>query len=328
MQLIDNNEFDIAYIDLELPDTNGLNILCYIKNNFPDIVASIITGKSELNSVIESIKAGVFRYLKKPFDLDDIHEVTRLSIEENKKRKAAGPEILPKFRLDYLKTLLPDLLMLSPALFLGFIIQQYIFQWQQIPIIWGPREVIFMLLSFACCYSFIFFSSYGHDLRERKAGLAKIYKAYSGAYVLYAAILFFATDFIYGRLVLIFGFAIGLVGLGLSRKVVLPHIDTIFSKQNEGPRKIVLKNFNNKANIKPGPVDAEISRILKQKRIKMLDLEEAEANLTKTLNQKVKDDSGLENDWGSRLIREFRKNRQKLSDGRGKEKAEQIKSSY
>ena len=153
----------------------------------------------------------------------------------------------------------------------------------------------------------------------------KVYKAYAAAYVLYAAILFFATDFIYGRLVLISGFTIGLAGLRLSRGYVLPYIETILSKKKEGPRKIILKNSSGKTDPAAGRIETEIASILKQKRVKLPDPEEAWNNRAGTLAGNVEENSTLGDDWGSRLISEFRNNRLKSANGPATEKVEQMK---
>lgn len=324
-QLIDRNKFDIAFIDLELPDISGLDILRHIKNKYPDTVASVITGNSDIRCAIESITAGVFRYLKKPFDVDDILEVTRLSVQERKKSKSYLPRSFEGINLRHFAVLASDLMMLIPALILGFILQQRIFHWQEIPIIWGAGEIIYMLLSFACCYSFIFLSSYGYNLRDRESAAGPIYKAFSASYILFAAILFFVTDFIYGRLVLLFGFAIGTAGLWLSRNIILPHMSMIFDRKQEGPRQIMIKSGEAEKIDKVNIIETEISGILKRTQSKPQPAKKLEIDKRDTISENDDDAPYTGDDWGSRLIHEFRNNRSKSAGAHSREKIEQVK---
>jgi two-component system, NtrC family, response regulator AtoC len=64
--------FEIVFLDLTLPDTNGLEILSRLKARYADTEVIIITGHASIDSAIEAIKLGAYHYVTKPFKLEEI----------------------------------------------------------------------------------------------------------------------------------------------------------------------------------------------------------------------------------------------------------------
>jgi two-component system response regulator AtoC len=64
--------FDIVFLDLGLPDTDGMEILTYLTTQFPESEVIIITGHASIDSAIEAIKKGAYHYVTKPFKLEEI----------------------------------------------------------------------------------------------------------------------------------------------------------------------------------------------------------------------------------------------------------------
>jgi two-component system, NtrC family, response regulator len=68
--------FHLAFVDLKLPDANGLELLAKIKHNSPSCEVIIMTGYSTIQSAINAIQNGARDYLEKPFDdLDALEKV-------------------------------------------------------------------------------------------------------------------------------------------------------------------------------------------------------------------------------------------------------------
>ena len=68
--------FDLAIIDLRLPDLNGMDILRKAPDSFPDVPVIIITGYSAIPTAVEAIKMGALDYIAKPFTPDEMTEWT------------------------------------------------------------------------------------------------------------------------------------------------------------------------------------------------------------------------------------------------------------
>jgi len=70
------HSIDLLFLDLFLPDGNGLELLHALKRNSPDIPVIIITGKGTVERAVEAMKAGAFDFLRKPLEHVDLIRVT------------------------------------------------------------------------------------------------------------------------------------------------------------------------------------------------------------------------------------------------------------
>ena len=64
--------FDIVFLDLRLPDIDGMEALPRIKALNKDTEVIIVTGHGSLQTAIEAIKAGAYHYITKPVNLSEI----------------------------------------------------------------------------------------------------------------------------------------------------------------------------------------------------------------------------------------------------------------
>ena len=67
-ELIEREAFDVAMVDLKLPDADGLNLLQHIKKKQPQCEVIIMTGYSTTRTAGKAIQYGAFDYIEKPFD--------------------------------------------------------------------------------------------------------------------------------------------------------------------------------------------------------------------------------------------------------------------
>lgn len=68
--LLSRREFDLIITDKNLPDGSGLEVIAEARQRGHESEIIVVTGYSDLESAIESFKYGVYRYIKKPFDLN------------------------------------------------------------------------------------------------------------------------------------------------------------------------------------------------------------------------------------------------------------------
>lgn len=87
--------FHIAFIDLQLPDLDGLRVLNLLKQLNEDTEALIVTGHGSVEAALEATGKGAFHYLTKPCKRHDIRLLARRAKEkielreENRKLKLA-----------------------------------------------------------------------------------------------------------------------------------------------------------------------------------------------------------------------------------------------
>ena len=63
--------FDLLVADLRLPDMDGMEVIKEVKDKHPETEAIIITGYPSVSSAVNSVKIGVFDYMRKPFTEDE-----------------------------------------------------------------------------------------------------------------------------------------------------------------------------------------------------------------------------------------------------------------
>jgi len=76
-------KFDIAILDIRLPDGSGIDLLHEFSQSDPDMGIILMTGYSEVNTAVEAVRLGADDFLKKPFDLDEM----LLRVEEVLKKR-------------------------------------------------------------------------------------------------------------------------------------------------------------------------------------------------------------------------------------------------
>ncbi|MEM1501858.1 sigma-54 dependent transcriptional regulator [Domibacillus sp. 8LH] len=67
-QLSRLDQFDVAFLDVRLPDRNGLELLKELKKRAPLCKAVIMTGYSTVRMAVEAIQLGAEDFLEKPFE--------------------------------------------------------------------------------------------------------------------------------------------------------------------------------------------------------------------------------------------------------------------
>src|ERR1700752_876423 len=64
--------FDLGFLDLRLPDANGMRLLEHIKQIAPETEVVLMTAHGSLEVPIDVIKRGAFYYLEKPFAFEQV----------------------------------------------------------------------------------------------------------------------------------------------------------------------------------------------------------------------------------------------------------------
>ena len=69
---LQQDEIAVALIDLRLEDMSGLEVLRRIKQLSPHTECILLTGHASQESAIQAIQAGVYAYLQKPYDMEQL----------------------------------------------------------------------------------------------------------------------------------------------------------------------------------------------------------------------------------------------------------------
>ena len=68
--LFNQETFDLALLDMRLPDGSGLDLLVDFQERAPEVQVIIITGFGDVDNAVRAMKMGAYDYITKPFDLD------------------------------------------------------------------------------------------------------------------------------------------------------------------------------------------------------------------------------------------------------------------
>jgi len=73
LSFLSKNEYLLIFLDIFLPDINGLKLLEDIKKERENIVVVIMTAQWTMKSTIEAMQKGAYDYITKPFDMEEIY---------------------------------------------------------------------------------------------------------------------------------------------------------------------------------------------------------------------------------------------------------------
>ena len=84
LALLKGNPVNLVLTDLGLPDISGIDILSKVKAVYPAIQVIILTGSATFDSAVEATNLGVFSYLLKPYDIDQLLLHIQRAIEKQR----------------------------------------------------------------------------------------------------------------------------------------------------------------------------------------------------------------------------------------------------
>ncbi|HPG37987.1 MAG TPA: sigma-54 dependent transcriptional regulator [bacterium] len=96
---IDNNDYDIVFTDLRIPELSGIKVLEYIKKVKPEIDVVIGTAYGSIENAVEAMRKGAFDYLTKPYSKKDIQQLIR-RVLKHRNVTTVIPQTDPSDRLE------------------------------------------------------------------------------------------------------------------------------------------------------------------------------------------------------------------------------------
>ena len=84
LHLLQQNTFDVAFIDLKMSPMDGIEVLAEVKQYSPTTTAIIMTAHGSVDTAVSAIKKGAYDYLQKPFDFDELKLFTQKVLEHHR----------------------------------------------------------------------------------------------------------------------------------------------------------------------------------------------------------------------------------------------------
>ena len=92
-------DFDLAIVDLRMPDTDGMKVVESIRRDRPGMAVIIMTGYGTIASAVTAMKLGAADYVSKPFTPDEMCAVVRKALQE-KEHEVGEDEVSPPVNRD------------------------------------------------------------------------------------------------------------------------------------------------------------------------------------------------------------------------------------
>ncbi|HON78619.1 MAG TPA: sigma-54 dependent transcriptional regulator [Spirochaetota bacterium] len=87
LQFLRKNDVDLIFLDVWLPDIDGIEILERIKKTTPDIAVIMISGHGSIDIAVKSTKMGAFDFLEKPPSMERIITTVNNALEQIRLRR-------------------------------------------------------------------------------------------------------------------------------------------------------------------------------------------------------------------------------------------------
>ncbi len=75
------NQYDLVFTDLQMPEMGGIELLHRLRQDYPDIDSIVFTAHATVETAREALKLGAFDYLTKPVTVDDLERTVRRAME-------------------------------------------------------------------------------------------------------------------------------------------------------------------------------------------------------------------------------------------------------
>jgi DNA-binding NtrC family response regulator len=91
---IENNEVDLVISDYLMPEMDGITFLGKVRDHKPEIPRIILTGYADKENAIKAInEVGLYQYIEKPWDNEDLMIIIRNGLEKQKLLKKLQEKI-------------------------------------------------------------------------------------------------------------------------------------------------------------------------------------------------------------------------------------------
>jgi DNA-binding NtrC family response regulator len=89
--------YNVALIDVRLPDMEGIELLTRMKHTTPRIRKIIITGYPTLQNAVAAVNRGADAYIMKPFNVDNVIETIEKQLKRQDEEKKYSQDKVAEF---------------------------------------------------------------------------------------------------------------------------------------------------------------------------------------------------------------------------------------
>ena len=86
LETIQQQQFDIALIDIKMPGMDGMELQARLREADPDLTVVIMTGYASVETAVQALKHGAYDYITKPVDPDELSHLVMKAMEHRRAR--------------------------------------------------------------------------------------------------------------------------------------------------------------------------------------------------------------------------------------------------
>ena len=75
---------DLVFLDIWMPDLDGLEVLKRVRQQFPNMMVIVMSGHGSIETAVQATKLGAYDYLEKPLDSEKITILVRNALHQRK----------------------------------------------------------------------------------------------------------------------------------------------------------------------------------------------------------------------------------------------------
>jgi len=89
--------YNIALIDIRLPDMEGIELLTKMKATTPRLRKIIVTGYPTMQNAVEAVNKGADAYVLKPFNVEKVLNIIKEQLQKQNEEKMYSQEKVAEF---------------------------------------------------------------------------------------------------------------------------------------------------------------------------------------------------------------------------------------
>jgi PAS domain S-box-containing protein len=112
--LLSTQKFELALLDLAIPEVDGLQLMDHINSQCPETSVIVVTGNGSLDAAVSALRKGAYDFLRKPFEYEELLTTIKNALNQKhlKEEKSVIDEKLEvsEDRYQYLVQNSPDII--------------------------------------------------------------------------------------------------------------------------------------------------------------------------------------------------------------------------
>ncbi len=80
LRIMEADPPQVLVLDLMMPGLGGMEVLQYVRSNYPQVQVILLTGQGSTRAGIEGMRLGAFDYLMKPLTIEELMEKIRIAV--------------------------------------------------------------------------------------------------------------------------------------------------------------------------------------------------------------------------------------------------------